>query len=75
MKTIYAIVAPQRSGHHAFINTLLLRNDAPLLFINNPKIDKQFYFRAPISRKPSFRFQFNQAAKDLFESFEEGLSP
>lgn len=71
MKAIYAINAPKRSGHHAFINTLLLRNKSPLLFINNPKPDKQFYFRKQISRKPSYRLQFNQSARDLFETSEE----
>ena len=71
MSSIFSIVAPQRSGHHAFINTLLLRNNLPLIFINNPKTDKKFYFRPPLARKPKYRLQFNHSASHFFKSIQQ----
>ena len=75
MSKTYFIITTQRSGHHAFINSILTNNNDPCFFINNPsgKKDKQgVYPEEYLNRKTNYRFQFNDGAKNLLIS--EGLN-
>ena len=75
MSKTYFIITTQRSGHHAFINSILINNSDPCFFINNPagKKDQQgVYPKEYLNTKINYRFQFNEGAKKILIS--EGLN-
>ena len=75
MSKTYFIITTQRSGHHAFINSILINNSDPCFFINNPagKKDQQgVYPKEYLNTKINYRFQFNDGAKKILIS--EGLN-
>ena len=61
MVDIILIFAPKRSGHHAFVNSLLAGNTLPTVFINNAPNNPNWYPRQYISSKSSLRLQCNKA--------------
>ena len=74
MSKAYFIITTQRSGHHAFINSILINNSDPCFFINNPggKDKEGVYPEKYLNRKINYRFQFNESAKKILIS--EGLN-
>ena len=75
MSKTYFIITTQRSGHHAFINSILTNNSDPCYFINNPAGKKPkpgVYPEKYLNRKINYRFQFNDGAKKILVS--EGLN-
>ena len=71
MNKIYIINAPKRSGHHAFINSLLIRNQSPFIFINNPAPRGNSPYQIKrISKAPELRFNLNNPALQLIKPDE-----
>ena len=69
MSKSYFIITTQRSGHHAFINSILTSNNDPCFFINNPGGTNKAYPERYINNKINYRFQFNSNAKQLLKEY------
>ena len=67
MSKTFFIITTQRSGHHAFINSILTNNSDPCFFINNPGGTNEAYPERYINSRIKYRFQFNENARQLLE--------
>ena len=69
MTSIILIFAPKRSGHHAFINSLMSGNEEPILFLNNPPLNAKSWFpRQYIVARSELRLQSNHSFADSFSA-------
>ncbi|MFL0770677.1 MAG: hypothetical protein AB8B36_12505, partial [Prochlorococcus sp.] len=64
---VIVISAPKRSGHHAFISTLLIRNKCPVFFINNPPVRAGDWLDCQyISKRMNLRLQYNMTFMEQY---------